>query len=44
VWSYREPLPACTPIANFLCLFNERVDAIYVDDELQPVPKTIWSE
>ena len=23
---------------------NERVDAIYVDDELIPVPKTIWSE
>jgi uncharacterized protein (DUF427 family) len=44
VWSYREPLPACSPIANFLCFFNERVDAIYVDEELQPVPQTIWSE
>ncbi len=44
VWSYREPLPACSPIANFLCFFNERVDAIYVDDELLSVPKTIWSE
>ncbi|MFL5656485.1 MAG: DUF427 domain-containing protein, partial [Ktedonobacteraceae bacterium] len=42
VWSYREPLPACSPIAQFLCFFNERVDAIYVDDELIAVPKTIW--
>ncbi len=44
VWSYREPLPACSPIANFLCFFNERVDAIYMDEELLPVPQTIWSE
>lgn len=44
VWSYHEPLPECTPIAHFLCGYNERVDAIYVDDELMPVPKTIWSE
>lgn len=44
VWCYREPLPACLPIAGFLSFFNERVDAIYVDDELLPTPKTIWSE
>ncbi len=44
VWSYQEPLPECTPITHFLCMFNERVDAIYVDDELMPVPTTIWSE
>ncbi len=44
VWNYQEPLPESTPIAHFLCLYNERVDAIYVDDELVPVPTTIWSE
>ena len=44
VWSYQEPLPECTPIAHFLCLYNERADAIYVDDELMAVPTTIWSE
>jgi uncharacterized protein (DUF427 family) len=44
VWSYREPLPECLPISNFLSFFNERVDAIFVDDERQPVPKTMWSE
>jgi uncharacterized protein (DUF427 family) len=44
VWSYRDPLPACSPIENLLCFFNERVDAIYVDGELIAVPKTPWSE
>lgn len=44
VWSYREPLPACSPIAELLCFFNERVDAIYVDDELVSRPITPWSE
>jgi uncharacterized protein (DUF427 family) len=44
MWSYREPLPACSPIDGLLCFFNERVDAIYVDDELLPKPVTPWSE
>jgi uncharacterized protein (DUF427 family) len=44
VWSYRHPLPACSPLAQTLCFFNERVDAIFVDDEQMPVPKTQWSE
>jgi uncharacterized protein (DUF427 family) len=44
VWSYREPLPACMPIDGLLCFFNERVDAIYVDDELLPKPITPWSQ
>jgi uncharacterized protein (DUF427 family) len=41
VWSYRDLLPACSPIDGFLCFFNERVDAIYVDDELVHLPR--WS-
>ena len=44
VWSYREPLPECTKIVKHLCFFNERVDAIYVDDEQTSVPRTIWSD
>jgi uncharacterized protein (DUF427 family) len=44
VWSYHEPLPECIPIAHYLSFYNERVNAIYVDDELMSVPKTIWSE
>jgi uncharacterized protein (DUF427 family) len=43
VWSYREPLPACSPIAGLLCFLHECVDAIYVDDELVPKPITPWS-
>jgi uncharacterized protein (DUF427 family) len=43
-WSYREPLPACSTIDGLLSFFNERVDAIYVDDELMPKPITPWSE
>jgi uncharacterized protein (DUF427 family) len=44
VWSYRDPLPACSPIGSLLCFFNERVEAIYVDDERQAVPSTPWSD
>ncbi len=44
VWIYRDPLPACSPIAGLLCFFNERVDAIYVDDEPVPKPITPWSQ
>ncbi|HZT07895.1 MAG TPA: DUF427 domain-containing protein [Chloroflexota bacterium] len=43
VWSYPEPIPECPKVAGLLCFFNERVDALYVDEELQPRPKTRWS-
>ena len=43
VWSYPAPIPECPKIENLLSFFNEKVDAIYVDDELMPVPKTPWS-
>jgi uncharacterized protein (DUF427 family) len=43
VWSYREPIPECPKIENLLCFFNERAD-IYVDGELQPRPRTHWSD
>ena len=44
VWSYRNPLPECSPIDGMLSFFNERVDAIYVDNERIDVPRTPWSE
>src|SRR6266571_6437291 len=44
MWSYRETLPACSPINGLFSFFNERVDAIYVDSELMPKPRTPWSE
>ena len=43
VWSYPDPIPECPKIKGLLCFFNEKVDAIYVDGELMPVPQTPWS-
>ncbi len=43
VWGYPAPIAECPKIENLVCFFNERVDAIYVDGERQPVPKTPWS-
>jgi hypothetical protein len=40
----RFRFPECLPIEKLLSFFNERVDAIYVDDELIAVPRTPWSE
>jgi uncharacterized protein (DUF427 family) len=42
-WYYRHPIPECSRIENLVCFFNERVDGLYVDDELQPKPRTRWS-
>jgi uncharacterized protein (DUF427 family) len=41
-WSYPFPIPECPKIENLVAFFNERVD-VYVDDELQPRPKSPWS-
>jgi uncharacterized protein (DUF427 family) len=43
VWGYPSPIPECPKIENHLAFFNEKVDALYVDGELQPVPLTPWS-
>jgi len=42
-WSYPSPIPECPKIEQLVCFFNERVDAVYVDGELLPVPRTPWS-
>ncbi len=42
-WYYRYPIPEASKVAGMVCFFNERVDALYVDDELMPKPKTPWS-
>ncbi len=34
-WYYRYPTPAVAAIAGYVCFYNERVDALYVDGELQ---------
>ena len=42
-WYYPYPVPECPRIENLVCFYNERVDALYVDGELQPKPNTKWS-
>jgi uncharacterized protein (DUF427 family) len=41
-WSYADPIPECPRIAGLIAFFNERVD-LYIDDVLQPRPRTAWS-
>ena len=43
VWSYGDPLPEAHKIKDCLCFYNEKVDAIYLDNELVPKPDTPWS-
>lgn len=43
VWSYTDPLPENHKIKDYLCFYNERVDAIYVNGVLEPKPDTPWS-
>jgi len=30
VWYYPRPTPACTAIADFVCFYDEKVDAVRV--------------
>ncbi|HZD01237.1 MAG TPA: DUF427 domain-containing protein [Actinomycetes bacterium] len=41
-WSYPAPIAESPKIEQLVAFFNERVD-LYVDDELQPRPETMWS-
>jgi uncharacterized protein (DUF427 family) len=43
-WTYHQPTTLAAPIAGKICFYNERVDALYDDDELMSKPKTQWSE
>ena len=42
-WYYPFPVPECPRIENLVCFYNERVDELYVDGEIQPKPQTQWS-
>jgi uncharacterized protein (DUF427 family) len=41
-WSYDAPFRESAPIAGLVAFFDEKVD-VFVDDELQPRPKTVFS-
>jgi uncharacterized protein (DUF427 family) len=43
-WTYRQPTTLAAPIAGLISFYNERVDALYDNDELLPKPQTQWSE
>ena len=43
VWAYPSPIPECPKIENLFCFYDEKVDAVYVDGELQKRPVTPWS-
>ena len=43
VWSYPDPIAECPRIKDYLCFYNERVDAILVDGTPVPRPTTRWS-
>jgi uncharacterized protein (DUF427 family) len=44
VWSYPQPIPECPKIKDYLCFFNEHVDAIFVDGAEIPRVETAWSK
>jgi uncharacterized protein (DUF427 family) len=43
VWFYADPVHESARIRNYLCFFNEKVDAVFVDGVEQAKPKTKWS-
>jgi uncharacterized protein (DUF427 family) len=44
VWTYPAPIPECPKIKDYLCFYNEHVDAIFVDGIEVPRPVTPWSK
>lgn len=42
-WYYPEPLVLVSPITGLIAFFQERVDAVYVDDEQIERPHTPWA-
>jgi uncharacterized protein (DUF427 family) len=43
-WSYPFPIPECPKIENLVCFYDERVDSVEIDGEVQPRPHTPWSK
>lgn len=42
-WSYPDPIQEIPKIRGLISFFNERVDGLFVDGELQDKPKTAWA-
>ena len=43
VWYYPNPIEECRKITGLLAFFQEKLDAILVDDQVMPRPVTPWS-
>ena len=43
VWFYKDPVHESAKIKDYLCFYNEKVDAIYIDGVAEEKPKTKWS-
>ena len=41
-WAYLDPLPECPKIRGLIAFYNERVDEVWIDDELEPKPLPRW--
>ena len=42
IWYYPDPVHESARIKDYLCFFNEKVDAVFVDVVEQEKPKTKW--
>src|SRR5439155_6071822 len=42
-WSYPFPIPECPKVETLVAFYNERVDELVVDGEVQERPRTQWS-
>ena len=43
VWRYPDPVHESARIKDYLCFYNEKVDAIFIDGEAEEKPVTKWS-
>ena len=43
VWFYRDPVHESARIKDYLCFYNEKVDAVFIDGVAEDKPKTKWS-
>jgi uncharacterized protein (DUF427 family) len=42
-WSYPYPIPELPKIENLICFYDENVDEVIVDGEVEEKPQTRWS-
>ena len=43
VWYYTDPVHESAQIKDYLCFFNEKVDAVFIDGVAEEKPQTKWS-